>query len=152
MSASKTHRSEPFQEPFQGWNDSANRSMERNVERCDTETGCNPHECSRSTGTQNWNEPPYRSRNRSIPSLREGTMERGSVSEPKNNTRQDPATTNADLIAAIKDCCAVRGDDDRNRAALIAECASLSREHQRDMLAHFSSEAAIWRAATGVPA
>ena len=79
-------------------------------------------------------------------------MERGSVSEPKNNTRQDPATTTADLIAAIKDCCDLRGDTDRTRDALIAESSGLSLKHRLDMLAHFANEAAIWRAATGVPA
>ena len=58
----------------------------------------------------------------------------------------------AALTAAINRCCDLRGDTDRTRDALLAECASLSREHQRDLTAHFSNEAAIWRAATGVPA
>ena len=62
---------------------------------------------------------------------------------------RDAETVAADLIAAIRTCCAVRGDDDRNRDALLAESASLSREHQLDMTAHFLSEAAIWRRVTG---
>ena len=58
----------------------------------------------------------------------------------------------AALTAAINACCAVRGDDDRNRAALIAESSGLSLKHQRDLIEHFREQAAIWRAATGVPA
>ena len=59
---------------------------------------------------------------------------------------RDAETVGADLIAAIRACCAVRGDSDFNRDALIAEAASLSREHQLDLIAHFNEQAATWRA------
>lgn len=46
------------------------------------------------------------------------------------------------LAAAINRCCDARGDDDANRAALLQECAGQSPEHQADLLAHFTIEAA----------
>ena len=56
----------------------------------------------------------------------------------------------AGLVMAINRCCDARGDDDRNRAALIAECADLTPAEQTDMRDHFEAEAAIWqRAARG---
>ena len=79
-------------------------------------------------------------------------MERGSVSEPKNNTRQDPANATADLIAAITAACRLRGDTDANIAGLIAEAGDYSVKAQRDLIEHFAIEAARWRAATGAPA
>lgn len=47
----------------------------------------------------------------------------------------------ADLIAAINRCCDARGDDERNRAALIAESSQLTPHEQADMRDHFHSEA-----------
>lgn len=56
----------------------------------------------------------------------------------------------AALAKAINQCCAARGDDDVNRAALIAECAELTPAEQADMTEHFNAQAAIWlRAARG---
>lgn len=58
--------------------------------------------------------------------------------------------TPAGLVKAINRCCDARGDDDRNRAALIAECAELTPAEQTDMREHFEAEAAMWqRAARG---
>lgn len=57
------------------------------------------------------------------------------------------AGTPATLVNAINRCCDVRGDDDANRAALIAECNALDAAGQADMLAHFSSEADRWERA-----
>ena len=51
------------------------------------------------------------------------------------------------LIDAINRCCDARGDDDRNREALIAEAASLTARNQADMREHFEQEAATWAAA-----
>jgi len=48
----------------------------------------------------------------------------------------------ATLVASINQCCDVRGDDERNRAALIAECMQLTQRDQADMLEHFETEAA----------
>ena len=62
---------------------------------------------------------------------------------------RDAEAVAADLIGAIGRCCAVRGDDDRNRDALIAEAADLTPELQRDATQHFEQEAAVWAAATG---
>ena len=53
----------------------------------------------------------------------------------------------ADLIASIGHCCDVRGDDDRNRAALIVESALLVPHEQADMLAHFEAETTRWQQA-----
>lgn len=59
--------------------------------------------------------------------------------------------TALDLIASINRCCAARGDDDYNRAALIAESARLSPAEQGDMRVHFDAESATWtRARSGV--
>jgi TubC N-terminal docking domain len=61
-----------------------------------------------------------------------------------------PATCTAALVKAINQCCAVRGDTEANRAALIAECAELDPREQADMTEHFNAEAKIWqRAARG---
>ncbi len=51
--------------------------------------------------------------------------------------------TPAGLFKAINRCCDARGDDDRNRAALIAECAELTPAEQADMREHFETQAAI---------
>jgi hypothetical protein len=48
--------------------------------------------------------------------------------------------TALDLIAAVNRCCDVRGDDDGNRAALIADCKLLAPHEQADMLEHFDGE------------
>ena len=53
------------------------------------------------------------------------------------------------LIAAIRTCCAVRGDDAANVEALIREVPDYDTEAQRDLIEHFVNEAAIWRRATG---
>lgn len=57
------------------------------------------------------------------------------------------AGTPATLVNAINRCCDVRGDDDANRAALIAECSALTAPEQADMREHFELQAAIWRRA-----
>jgi hypothetical protein len=54
------------------------------------------------------------------------------------------------LAAAINRACDLRGDDDANRAGLLRECAELAPEAQADMLAHFTLEAARWRAVSGL--
>lgn len=46
-----------------------------------------------------------------------------------------------DLIAAIDRCCTARGDEDRNRLALIEECTALPSHFYADALAHFAAEA-----------
>jgi hypothetical protein len=48
----------------------------------------------------------------------------------------------AALVEAIGKCCDVRGDDDTNRAALLADAAELPVHLQADLLAHFTVEAA----------
>ena len=62
---------------------------------------------------------------------------------------RDAEVTFSKLIDAINRCCAVRGDSDFNRDALIAEAGDYSTAAQCDLIEHFLSEAAIWRAATG---
>ena len=57
------------------------------------------------------------------------------------------AGTSAALVNAINQCCNARGDDDANRAALIAECSALDAAGQADMLAHFNAEAERWERA-----
>lgn len=54
-----------------------------------------------------------------------------------------------ELIAVIGRCCDARGDDNRNRDALIAEAADLTPEQQRDATQHFEQQADVWAAATG---
>jgi hypothetical protein len=44
-------------------------------------------------------------------------------------------------------CCDLRGDDDVNRAALIAECLALPLAGQEDMQQHFEREAERWERA-----
>lgn len=61
-----------------------------------------------------------------------------SETQQRNNRLADA------LAAAINRACDVRGDDDGNRAGLLAECAALPPEGQADMLAHFTVEAARW--------
>ena len=53
------------------------------------------------------------------------------------------------LIAAIRTCCAPRGDTDRNRDGLIAEAADYDIDQQIDLTEHFNEQAAIWRRVTG---
>lgn len=64
---------------------------------------------------------------------------------------RDADSTYANLVNAINRCCDVRGDDDRNRDGLIAEAGDYSAKAQRDLIAHFNEQAAIWRAASGMP-
>ena len=45
------------------------------------------------------------------------------------------------LIAAVNRCCDARGDDDCNRAALVADCKRLAPHEQADMREHFDAEA-----------
>ncbi len=54
------------------------------------------------------------------------------------------------LRQAIDRCCEARGDDEANRAALIAECGALPTVGQDDMRQHFESEADRWERATGI--
>lgn len=51
------------------------------------------------------------------------------------------------LKAAIARCCAARGDDDGNRAALIIECTGLPAWEQRELLAHFREQAEMFERA-----
>ncbi|MES2101673.1 MAG: hypothetical protein V4569_17745 [Pseudomonadota bacterium] len=53
------------------------------------------------------------------------------------------------LFDAINRCCAVRGDDDANRAALILESIALPAWEQRELRDHFNEEAERWLRATG---
>jgi len=69
----------------------------------------------------------------------------GGVTEPVHS-RQACGELDAALAVAINRACDVRGDDDANRAALLAACALLPRAGQADMLEHFMIEAVGWRA------
>lgn len=51
------------------------------------------------------------------------------------------------LMGAITRCCAARGDDDANRAALILECLALPAWEQRELLQHFTEQAEMFEAA-----
>ena len=62
---------------------------------------------------------------------------------------RDAEVTFSKLIEAIRDCCAVRGDDAANVEALIREVPDYDTEAQRDLIAHFNEQAAIWRRVTG---
>lgn len=55
----------------------------------------------------------------------------------------------AALVVAINRCCDLRGDDDRNRDALVAEAAALTPTEQSDMTEHFNEQGALYSAATG---
>jgi hypothetical protein len=57
------------------------------------------------------------------------------------------ARPTAELVKAINACCDARGDDDANRAGLIAECSALTTAGQADMREHFEQQTAIWRGA-----
>lgn len=61
-----------------------------------------------------------------------------------------PVRRTAELIRAINACCDARGDDDANRAGLIAECSALDPAGQADMTEHFQQQAATWLRVTGV--
>ena len=50
------------------------------------------------------------------------------------------------LIAAIRTCCAVRGDDAANVEALIRESHDYDIDQQHDLTQHFTEQAAVWRA------
>lgn len=57
----------------------------------------------------------------------------------------------ADLAAVITRLCALRGDDERNRRALIAECVAMPPNDQAAALEHFRSEVERWeRACRGI--
>ena len=53
----------------------------------------------------------------------------------------------ANLVAAIHRCCNARGDDDANRAALIAECAPIPPAQQAGWREHFDTVADRYEAA-----
>lgn len=55
----------------------------------------------------------------------------------------------AALIASINRCCDARGDDDSNRAGLIADCKTLTLPEVKNLTQHFDQEAARWLRATG---
>ena len=63
-------------------------------------------------------------------------------------TRQQRDKVAARLATTLRDsinrCCDARGDDEHNRAALIAECMRLPPSGQADMHEHFEQEAARW--------
>lgn len=67
--------------------------------------------------------------------------------QPGSQTRHRLA---AALAAAINRTCDARGDDGRNRAGLLTECAQLTPEAQADLLAHFTIEAARWEGGSAV--
>ncbi len=56
----------------------------------------------------------------------------------------------AALAASINRTCDLRGDDDANRAGLLAECGALSLSEQAEMLEHFDEQARMWAAACGI--
>ncbi len=57
----------------------------------------------------------------------------------------------ADLIDAIHRCCDIRGDSERNRAALLSEIGDFDQRLQADLVEHFDTEADRWhRASRGV--
>jgi hypothetical protein len=60
---------------------------------------------------------------------------------PCNTQLRAPRITSA-LVGAIHRTCDARGDDDANRAALIADAVALSIDMQADLLAHFTVETA----------
>jgi hypothetical protein len=53
----------------------------------------------------------------------------------------------ARLVDSIRRCTAVRGDSDANRDGLIAEATNYTPEQQRDLVEHFTEQAAIFTAA-----
>lgn len=57
----------------------------------------------------------------------------------------------AALIDSINRCCDVRGDDDRNRADLIAEAATLPPHLMADAREHFDAEAERFSHACALP-
>lgn len=73
-------------------------------------------------------------------------MTQAFVSPERLNAALMPAIRAA-LADAISRCCAVRGDTDENRAALIEECAALSIEHQRDLIEHFNDQTRLFTTA-----
>ncbi|GCL61022.1 hypothetical protein [Pseudaquabacterium pictum] len=52
-----------------------------------------------------------------------------------------PDSLSRALAEAIGAACAARGDNESNRAALLAECLQLDAAGQADMLEHFRAEA-----------
>lgn len=71
----------------------------------------------------------------------------GEISQP-GHAYQARGELDAALAVAINRACDVRGDDDVNRAALLAECALLPSAAQADAFEHFTLQAAGWRAPT----
>lgn len=50
------------------------------------------------------------------------------------------------LLSAITEACRLRGDDDANRDALVAECLTLDAAMQADLTAHFNDVVRMYRA------
>ena len=102
----------------------------------------NPHEYWRSSATGG-----------ATPAQLAGFEPRNSVEQPEKlrvaltstrNTQLSGLTAHrlpTALVCAINRCCDARGDDDRNRAALIAESSELSLHDQADMREHIETEA-----------
>jgi hypothetical protein len=63
---------------------------------------------------------------------------------PQAGTRNP---VSAGLANAIARCCDVRGDDEANRAALLAESENLDEDMQAEMQQHFEDQARMWRRA-----
>jgi hypothetical protein len=53
------------------------------------------------------------------------------------------------IVISINRACALRGDAEANRRALIAECTQLPPNKQTDLVEHFDQEARIWARAAG---
>lgn len=93
--------------------------------------------------------------NTSVPAER--PSERNPISRPERSTHplaverrngRNGAELLDRLTDAINRCCAARGDDERNRLALLTECQGLPEADQTDLAEHFEEEAARWEAAT----
>lgn len=108
----------------------------------------NPHECSLFAATEDATHPQQlqkQGRNsKAKPEELRVASAKARNSQPGGLTahRLLPA-----LIASINNCCDARGDDQNNRAQLIAESALLVPHEQADMLAHFEAETTRWQQA-----
>jgi hypothetical protein len=60
---------------------------------------------------------------------------------------QEEESTRSSLLEAVDRLCDARGDDQINRADLVAECQVQQASSQRDLLEHFQREAGRWERA-----
>ena len=78
------------------------------------------------------------------------SIQRGVVrADGANGATLQPVQVWQALHDSIVTACTLRGDTAANVAGLLREAADCTLEAQRDLLAHFREQAAIWRAATG---